>query len=451
MLNEPASRDDDRVSPELPEQPPVDSEQLHYENLIIEIRELVADVMDITAQMLPRSRGELPNEPMVVSPHSLYLVSFIGRLHVDSSVAYDLLDSQFKTRDLLPIFRESENGDHLIFVLQGRYQPEPRSWIPNAVLLFITLLSVLLVGTEMAVNELAATNFREALRVSQNTLTELWRGLPYALSILAILGAHELGHYFTARRHNLAVTLPYFIPFPFGLFGTFGAFIQLREPLRNRKALLDVGASGPLAGLIVTIPILFIGLATSQIGPINPGGIVEGNSVLYALAKVAVFGEFLPNSQVDVYVNQLAWAGWTGLFVTGLNLIPLGQLDGGHVMYALFGRRARLMFYPLIGVLALLTALSGGALIFILLLLILLGRTYAVPLDDISPIDKRRRRIAVFTLIVFALVFVPIPLTIYGGVTVPVTPTSDGPTLALGVASVLVFGQHWLRQRRARG
>lgn len=451
MLNEPASRDDDRVSPELPPQPPVDSEQLRYENLIIEIRELVADVMDINAQMLPRSRGELPGEPMVVSPHSAYLVSFSGRLHVDSSVAYDLLDSQFKTRDLLPIFREGENGEHLIFVLQGRYQAEPRSWIPNAVLLFITLLSVLYVGTEMAVNELAASNLREAMRVSENMLMELWRGLPYALSILAILGAHELGHYFTARRHNLAVTLPYFIPFPFGLFGTFGAFIQLREPLRNRKALVDVGASGPLAGLIVTIPILLIGLATSQTGPINPGGIVEGNSVLYALSKFAVFGEFLPNGQIDVYVNQLAWAGWTGLFVTGLNLIPLGQLDGGHVMYALLGRRARLIFYPLIGVLALLTVLSSGSLIFILLLLILLGRTYAVPLDDISPLDKRRRRIALFTLVVFVLVFVPVPLTISGGASVPVTPTNDGPMLSLGVASVLVVGQHWLRQRRTRG
>jgi len=450
MLNEPASRDDDRVSPEMQQQPMLDSEQARYESLITEIRELVADVMDISAQMLPRSRGELPSEPMMLSPRSVYLVSFVGRLHMDSAMAYDLLDSQFKPRDLLPIFRENESGEHLIFVVQGREQPEPRSWIPNAVLLFITLLSVLYVGTEMAVNELAATNFREALRVSQNMFTELWRGLPYALSILAILGAHELGHYFTARRHNLAVTLPYFIPFPFGLFGTFGAFIQLREPLRNRKALLDVGASGPLAGLIVTVPILLIGLATSQTGPISPGGIVEGNSILYALSKFAVFGQFLPNGQIDVYVNQLAWAGWTGLFVTGLNLIPLGQLDGGHVMYALFGRRARLAFYPMIGALALLTVLSSGSLIFILLLLILLGRTYAVPLDDISPLEPKRRRIAIFTLLVFVMVFVPVPLTISSVAEVPFTPTNNGPMLTLGVASVLVLGLHRLRRHHTR-
>ncbi len=445
MFNEPASRDDDRVSPEFPQHPTVDSEQARYESLITEIRECVADVMDISAQMLPRSRGELPSEPTMLSLHSVYLVSFVGRLHMDSSMAYDLLDSEFKPRGLLPVFRENDDGQHVIFVLQGREQPEPRSWIPNAVLLVITLFSVLYVGTEMAINELAASNLREAMRISQNIFAELWRGLPYTLSILAILGAHEMGHYFTARRHNLAVTLPYFIPFPFGLFGTFGAFIQLREPLRNRKALLDVGASGPLAGLIVTVPILLLGLSTSPTGPISPGGIVEGNSILYALSKFAVFGQFLPNGQIDVYVNQLAWAGWTGLFVTGLNLIPLGQLDGGHVMYALFGRRARLAFYPVIGALALLTILSSGSLIFFLLLLIVLGRTYDVPLDDISPLEPKRRRIAVFTLIVFVLVFVPVPLTVSGAPSIPFPPTNNGPMLTLALASVLVLGQHRLR------
>lgn len=450
MLNEPASRDDDRITPDTTEQKPVDSEQARYESLINDIREIVADVMLINAQNVPRSRGELPREPMAMSPASVYLVSFMGRLEVAPEVAYDLLDSEFKTRDLLPVFREGENGEHIIVVLEGRFRPEPRSWIPNAVLLVITLLSVLLVGAEMALNEIATTDMREALRISENMFTELWRGLPYAVSIILILGAHELGHYFAARRHNLAVTLPYFIPFPFGLFGTFGAFIQLREPLRNRKALLDVGASGPLAGLIIAVPVLLIGLATSTVGTMSMGGMVEGNSIAYALAKIAVFGEFLPNGQNDVFVNQLAWAGWTGLFVTGLNLIPLGQLDGGHVMYALLGRRARALFYPLIAGLAVMTVLSGGALIFILLLLILLGRTYAVPLDDISKLDQRRRRIAIFTLVIFLLVFVPVPLSVSSGPSTPVNPDNVAPLLSLGVASVITGMQHILRMRHLR-
>src|SRR5690606_26585459 len=127
------------------------------------------------------------------------------------------------------------------------------------------------------------------------------------------LGSHELGHYFAARHHKIAVTLPYFIPAPFVSFlGTFGAFIQLREPMRNRKVLLDIGAAGPLTGLIFPIPIVFIGLATSTVGPMTPGGYLEGNSFLYALAKTIVFGRFLPDGQVDVYMNQLAMAGWAG-------------------------------------------------------------------------------------------------------------------------------------------
>jgi membrane-associated protease RseP (regulator of RpoE activity) len=251
---------------------------------------------------------------------------------------------------------------------------------------------------------------------------------------MLILGAHELGHYFAARRHNLAVTLPYFIPFPVGLFGTLGAFIQLREPLKNRKMLLDVGAAGPLMGLIFAIPILFIGLSTSITGPISPGGLVEGNSLFYALAKSLVFGEFLPNGRVDVYVNQLAWAGWTGLFITGLNLIPLGQLDGGHVIYSLVGRLSRRLFYPTIVVLAVLTFISNGALLLLLVLLVILGRVYAVPLDDITALDTRRRWIAVLTLVIFLAVYVPIPLTQTEALP-PLIPDRFGASLPLAYAA----------------
>ena len=150
-----------------------------------------------------------------------------------------------------------------------------------------------------------------------------------------------MGHYFAARHHKLAVTLPYFIPAPFiSLIGTFGAFIQLREPMRNRKVLLDVGAAGPLAGLVFAVPILLIGLATSSVGPLQVGGMVEGNSMLYALAKMIIFGRILPNGAVDVYVNQLAWAGWTGLLVTGAEPDPDWAV--GRRSHPLFAdRRAR--------------------------------------------------------------------------------------------------------------
>src|SRR5690606_30091955 len=138
--------------------------------------------------------------------------------------------------------------------------------------------------------------------------------------------------------------------------------IRLRQPMKNRKVLFEIGAAGPIAGLIFAIPILLYGLSTSPLAPLGPG-MVEGNSVLYAIAKFLVFGEWIPSARVDVLVNQLAWAGWTGLFVTGLNLMPIGQLDGGHILYSLIGERAKVMYYPAIAGLAALTLLTNGGML----------------------------------------------------------------------------------------
>jgi membrane-associated protease RseP (regulator of RpoE activity) len=221
-----------------------------------------------------------------------------------------------------------------------------------------------------------------------------------------------MGHYVAARYHGAAVTLPYFIPFPLSLIGTMGAVIRLKAPLKNRRALLDMGVAGPLAGLAVAIPVLIYGLATSGMGPPPAGGYYqEGNSILYAVLKRLIFGRWLPADGLDVQLNMIAWAGWVGLLVTALNLIPVGQLDGGHVLYTLLGRRARAVFWP-----AVLALVSLGVLYNVLmwwvwgLLLFVLGRQYAVPLDDATRLDRPRVLIALFTLILFFLIFMPNPL-----------------------------------------
>ena len=233
---------------------------------------------------------------------------------------------------------------------------------------------------------------------------------------MLILGAHELGHYFAARYHKVPVTLPYFIPMPtsYSLIGTLGAFIRLKAPVKNRRALLDVGAAGPLAGMVFALPILWYGLATSPVGPLPAGGyMLEGNSILYALSKIVIFGRFLPANGIDVSLNQFAWAGWVGLLVTGLNLIPVGQLDGGHVSYVLFGKKARQFFWPVVLGLALLVIVTGTFMWVVwILLLTVFGRVHAEPLDDVTPLDSRRRWIAIFTLVLFVLVFMPIPFQI---------------------------------------
>jgi membrane-associated protease RseP (regulator of RpoE activity) len=157
---------------------------------------------------------------------------------------------------------------------------------------------------------------------------------------MAILICHELGHYLAARAHGVPATLPYFIPVPppIGLLGTMGAVI-VQSPTKDRKKLIDIGAAGPLAGLAVAIPVLLYGLSLSQVKPTSALGLQEGNSLLYALLKWLVKGEWLPGGGRDVILHPTAWAGWAGLLVTMLNLLPIGQLDGGHVATAYFGNR----------------------------------------------------------------------------------------------------------------
>lgn len=351
----------------------------------------------IHAQLEQAASSVMDIQQVEHNPAPPISVSFTGRLLADSETAFAHVDEQFAALDYHALLTTNDEGQHVLMALKGRVTPKPRPRWPNAVLLVLTLLSLLFVGA------LHEAGMRE------ETDLDLWRGWPYAVSMILILGTHELGHYFAARYHRVSVTLPYFIPAPIG-FGTLGAFIQLREPMRNRKVLFDVGVAGPLAGLVVALPILFIGLATSNIEPLpTEAYMLEGDSLLYAVAKYAIFGEWLPSGQEDVFINQLAKAGWTGLFITGLNLIPLGQLDGGHVLFTLLGKRAYRLYYPILG-LFLLLSLFNSAWILWTLLLMFLGRAYAVPLDNITQLGRRRRWLGYAAMVIFLLVFVPNPL-----------------------------------------
>jgi membrane-associated protease RseP (regulator of RpoE activity) len=166
----------------------------------------------------------------------------------------------------------------------------------------------------------------------------LANGLPFAVSLLSILLTHEFAHFLFARHHRVNASLPFFIPMPVvSPFGTMGAVILMRDRIKSKNALLDIGASGPIAGMIIALPVLFYGLTHSSVQPVAPGGMQEGQSLLYWLAKRVVLGP-IPEG-FDVNLHPVAFAGWTGLFVTMLNLLPVGQLDGGHIAYALFGPR----------------------------------------------------------------------------------------------------------------
>lgn len=384
MLNEPSVLSSSREAGEVPPAPAITVQPPRAS--FPELESAVQEVMDVYK--------------VSYDPPAPAHVAFTGRLRVDSETAYARLDDAFAAQDYHTLLTTDEQNQHVVLAIKGRIRPRPRPWWPNALLLVLTFFSLLYIGA------------LQQASIDGQTEVTLWEGLPYALSLLLILGTHELGHFFAARHHKVNVTLPYFIPMPLFFFGTLGAFIQLREPMRNRKMLFDIGAAGPLAGLVIAIPVLLIGLATSPVEPFpNEAYIIEGDSLLYAGAKTLVYGRYLPSGGEDVFINQLAKAGWTGLFITGLNLIPLGQLDGGHVIFTLLGRRAQRLYLPLIALFLMLSVFNSSWLLWTMLLFFL-GRVYATPMDTVTPLDLRRRALGWATLAIFVLVFVPNPLNI---------------------------------------
>ena len=237
----------------------------------------------------------------------------------------------------------------------------------------------------------------------------------YASALMTILLAHEMGHYVMARVHGVDVSPPYFIPGPPVVsFGTFGAFIRLREPVTDRRALMDIGAAGPLAGMVVALPVLLAGLHLSEVGPLSPGGLYEGNSLLYLAAKWWVHGPIPPG--YDVFLHPVAFAGWVGLLVTALNLFPVGQLDGGHVAYALFGNRAvglnRAVFGGLLGLGIALFVFEGQAVWAVWVMILVLTGIEHPPMSDLSaPLDRRRRGMGWLCMVIFVLSFTPVPMS----------------------------------------
>jgi membrane-associated protease RseP (regulator of RpoE activity) len=208
---------------------------------------------------------------------------------------------------------------------------EPIKYGLPLVLFVLTLISVFWTGAAEADPSLAES-------LNPRRLLEIWQGWPFALPLMAILIAHESGHYIAARLHKVPASLPFFIPLPFlSPFGTMGAIIGMSGRIRSRVALLDIGAAGPLAGMAVALPVLAYGLSQSAIGPNSGHYTQEGQSLLYLLMK-RIFSGPIPDG-LDVHLHPTAYAGWVGLLVTMINMLPWGQLDGGHIAFALFGER----------------------------------------------------------------------------------------------------------------
>ncbi len=361
-----------------------------------------------------------------------------GRLLRPSADIFSRWLAEFNDKGFTPFLRQDESAglpndtkDVVLQVLTGVVpRTESNPWI-NLALFVVTALSTLFVGALYGVDVPLDPNagFWELMWQVLTTPGLLVSGLPFAITLLGILSAHEFGHYFAARYHKVAVTLPYFLPMPLG-FGTLGAFIRLKEPVPDRRKLFDIGVAGPLAGLLLAVPLLIYGLSTSEmlIPQATAGAMLEGNSVLYYFAKLWVFGQPLPNpvTGMDVMMNDITFAAWIGLLVTALNLLPLGQLDGGHTVFALFGKGARIFNWAtLIGMLLLgiaglaevqaripgLENIGWSGWFMWLVLINLLGGPFHPPaLDDVTELDPRRRWLGYAVIAIFVLIFIPVPL-----------------------------------------
>jgi membrane-associated protease RseP (regulator of RpoE activity) len=234
-------------------------------------------------------------------------------------------------------------------------------------------------------------------------------GLPFSFTLLIILLAHELSHYFMSRRHKVHASLPYFIPAP-TIIGTFGAIIKMKPPIFDRRSLIDIGAAGPIGGFIVSVIVVIIGLNHSEIRLAGElaGGISFGSSILFSFISRVVLN--IEPDKYDIILHPVAFAGWVGLLITSLNLLPLGQLDGGHIIYALFGEKHRLIGKVIIPVLVLLgIVLWPGWVIWAVLMIIIGYRHPPVVYPEIH-LDRKRKLMGWVCLIIFILTFTPIPV-----------------------------------------
>lgn len=267
--------------------------------------------------------------------------------------------------------------------------------------------------------------------------TYLYAGPYFSGTLMGILLAHELGHYLMGRLRGVDISLPYFIPLPPGIsLGTMGAVINMPSAIEDRNKLFDVGAAGPIAGLVIALPLLVIGLSMSELGPPAAGNSIEGNSILYGLIKLSMFKQWLPGDGIDVNIHPMALAAWVGLLITAVNLMPVGQLDGGHIAKAMLGERHE-VFSRALNIALPIFGIAVGAVMFAiaqhdgaslgdslrytqsgvlpwmfwgLLLYVMRQRAgeYHPPVGD-TPLTPGRKRAAIFMFGLLVLLFVPVP------------------------------------------
>lgn len=337
-------------------------------------------------------------------------MQFSGQLRGQPDEMFGKIREAFARDPIKPMLLEGDQGDVNLLLLPAE-KAEPKPWRVNWPLHWFLFFATI-----------ATTTWAGALDAGVNLLEQPERfavGLPYSLALMLILGSHELGHYFTARAHGIRVTPPYFIPVPFSL-GTFGAFIQIKSVTPNRRALFDVAVAGPLAGLVFAIPALLVGLRFSEVVPASAAsgldqfGLNVGSSLLFAFLATISLGPSVLGAN-HLVLHPLAFAGWLGLIVTALNLLPIGQLDGGHISHALFGlRNARGISMVAMACLFLLALFVWPGLMFWAFIVFFIAGTRDAPAaNELTPVGLPRQLLGYFAFFLLLLIIVPVPHALY--------------------------------------
>ncbi|MBS4015839.1 MAG: site-2 protease family protein [Candidatus Latescibacteria bacterium] len=317
------------------------------------------------------------------------------------------LGDYFKNQGYLAFFDITDDRENPHSINLGRSviqtgiaeKSQSRSTIISIVLFIATVFTTLLIGS---------------LNRGGNpfiNIKDFMLGIPFSFSLLLILTGHELGHYFTARKHKVVVTLPYFLPIPHPLIGTMGAFIRIKSVLPNKNALIRIGLMGPLVGFILAIPITIIGIKFSEVVDTTQmtSAFRLGSSILFHVIY-KIFHPNLPDGH-DIMLHPMAFAGWLGFFVTAINLLPIGQLDGGHIAYAIFGRKRKYVMIGVIVALALMGLLWPGWFFWVLLILAF-GLKHPKAQDEITPLTKKDKILGLAALVILILAFIPSPFII---------------------------------------
>jgi membrane-associated protease RseP (regulator of RpoE activity) len=364
-------------------------------------QEQIANVLrsDLSGLFEVTSVGHQPDVPAIV---------FGGRFIQDPDASYDELRRRFQSHAYTPLIRH-EKGQDVILAVEGLVdRAQTGNPLINILLLAATIFTTLSAGAAMmGYSVIDSLMMGSPLAVLQALIA----GAPFAITLMSILGIHELGHYVAARLHGVRATLPYFIPMPFGL-GTLGAFIAIRSPMRDRKVLFDIGLAGPYAGLMAAIPLLLLGLLLSSTNYVPSsiyGRTLENVGSSFLIQIVTYLFTDIPEGQT-ITLHPVFFAAWIGLFLTGINLLPVGQLDGGHASYALLGRTAHGVAIIAFGLLILagIFDATNRTFWFIWAFFVMLGGLrHPPPMNDITDVGLPRKLIGIATIVLFLLLFTP--------------------------------------------